>query len=51
MIQLLMNTVSVITELGEHILDRPLRITPLLSSKEFFMITALAVAGHPLGTQ
>ena len=41
-----MNTVSVMTELGARILDRPLRMTPFLSSKEFFFffptVTALA---------
>lgn len=46
----LTNRVFVVTD-SEHILELPLRTTPFLSSKEFFMITALAVAGHPVGVQ
>lgn len=47
---LLMNTVLVITD-SAHILELPLGIIPFLSSKEFFLTTALAVAGHPVGAQ
>lgn len=43
------NTVLVMD--AEHILGLPRRIIPFLSSKDFFMITALAVAGHPVGAQ
>lgn len=44
------NTVLVIMD-AEHILGHPCRIIPFLSSKDFFIITALAVAGHPVGAQ
>lgn len=36
---------------ADHILGLPCRIIPFLPSKDFFMITALAVAGHPVGPQ